>query len=613
MKISINAAWEHVRLGVRRRTILLSLVVGALSGVATFAFFLGLEYVTAWCTRGLMGVSLPHPRGEHFAAAYTPGDVMPWLILLLPAAGALLSSLIMFKFAPDAAGDGMDATIKAFHEQEGRVPARIPFIKAIGSILTIGSGGSAGREGPVAQICSGIGSGLASLFRLNTREHRTFMLAGTAAGIGAMFRAPLGGAVSAIEILYKEDFESSSMIPCVLSSVTAYTTFTALLALPFVNIDAFTLFTFPRITSRLGHDIGFYIVLGLICAAVGRLYVWCYRSSRGRIFAKLPLPAPLKACLGGLCVGAIALFAIKTLGTGMGLVQEAVDMGGANLTPEQFGLLMRTFLMLALLKIVTTSLTLGSGGSGGVFGPTLAIGGLVGAATGMGFHAFLPDFEPPAVAAFVALGMAGFFAGVANASIGAVIMVTEMTGSYTLLAPLLIVCVITVLLGRGKSLYEHQVESRFQSPAYRRMLMTDLLSEVTVNMFYHRIDMPTIRENATAAELRKLLADADIPFPLTVVDDHGKPTGILTMGNIRPVYFEDAQQQLFLVRDMATPLVTCSPDDTLASVLRKYESFGYSRIPVVSARHTSDLLGYIQYQDVMIAYETEIARRRLNS
>jgi CIC family chloride channel protein len=593
----------------------MGLLVGAASGLAAFLFLLALDGFSQFCTRTLMGISLATPAGEEFDFGL-PVALHPrrWLILLLPAAGAFLSGLVTRRFAPEAAGDGMDASIRAFHEDAGKVPMRVGLVKCLGSILTVGAGGSSGREGPIAQISTGIGSSLAKLFRLSDRERRVFMLSGMAAGIGAIFRSPLGGAISAVEILYKEDFESSALVPCVVSSVTAYTVFRMLLALPGIGIpDTASMYALPALELSSHQDVLFAGALGVGCALFGRLYVKIYQGCRNRLFPALPLPEWLKPLLGGLGVGLIALFFLDVLGTGGGVIQKLLHQPLEGLAPRAQLALAASFLVLALLKMLATSLTIGSGGSGGVFGPTLVIGGLLGAAAGGLAHALLPQWQPPSLAAFVLFGMAGFFAGVASASIGAVIMVCEMTGSYTMLAPLLTICVVTILLSRNVSLYRNQVANRFTSPAYRNLMLTDLLAGVTVDSCYHRTIMPTIPENATARDLRKLLADENVPFPLTVTDRHQRPCGILTMGGIRPVYFEDADPNLFLVKDMMLPLTTCTGDESLAAALRKFDRSGYSRLPVVSATNPAELLGYLQYQDLLTAYEAELAKRRLQT
>jgi len=331
------------------------------------------------------------------------------------------------------------------------------------------------------------------------------------------------------------------------------------------------------------------------------------------VFSRLPLPRTLRPALGGLAVGAICLiFSVKALGSGHGYLQVAIDTSLEALGRDQILILMRGFLVLALLKIVVTSLTIGSGGSGGVFGPSLLIGGLTGAGIGCGLAALFPGMGHPPLAAFVVLGMAGFFAGVANAPIGSVIMVSEMTGSYGLLAPLLLVCVINVLLNRRFSLYESQIENRFASPAHKRLMITDLLGNALVANYFHPAHMPTIDRHCTARDLKTVLADEDIPFPLTVVDAQQTPCGIITMGTLRSVYFQKADEGLFLVEDMATPLVTCTPEESLASALRKFEKHGYSRLPVVDSQTPSKLLGYISYQDLMKAYEQELRNRRMD-
>jgi CIC family chloride channel protein len=606
-----SVIWSCLRGGLHRRTVLLSMLVGAVSALAAYAFLLGLEYASLFCQEFLMGLKRAAPGGEVLPGLpWTWDGVRPALILLLPPAGALAGSWLALRFAPSAAGNGMDATIRAFHQEEGRVPLRVSLVKTVATICTLGAGGSGGREGPIAQISAGFGSWLADRLRLSSSERRTFMLAGAAGGIGAIFRTPLGGAVSAVEILYREDIESPALIPCVVSSVTGYTLFTVLLGLPFPGITSLTLFRFPSLAPVTASQYIFVLPFGLACAALGWLHVRVFHFASGRFFPSLPVAPLWRPVLGAAAVGVLGLACHSVLGTGIGLIQTVVDAPAAVAAPERLLWLAAAFIGLALCKILATACSIGSGGSGGIFGPTILIGGLLGGATGCLLRALVPELHPPAPEVFVCLGMAGFFAGVAKAPIGAVIMVTEMTSSYSLLAPLLVVCVVSVLLQRGYSIYRNQVENRFASPAYRHQLAPDVLGGVQVNACYHRTAMPVVRDTATAAELRALLANENVLFPLTVVDADGLPCGMLTMGSIRPVYFTDAQHDLFLVRDMMTPLVICHPDEALGLVLRRFEGSSYSRLPVVSREHPGDLLGYIQYQDIMIAYETELARRR---
>jgi CIC family chloride channel protein len=600
---------------LRRRLLLISLLVGIIGGIGAITLFLGLEYGAHYGQGVLMGLHPPRPTGEIMTTIpeSTTHPLRPWLVLLLPALGGLCSGFLVYKFAPEAEGHGMDATINTFHRHKGKVRLRVPFVKGLASILTIGSGGSGGREGPIAQIGGGIGAWLADKCHLSDHERRIFMLAGTAAGIGAIFRAPLGGAITATEILYKEDFESSALIPCVISSVTSYTLFRLFLASHFIGITAPRIYSFPHLNLQHSYYLLYYALLAIVCAMMGKLYVAVFHGVRQRLFARMPLPRMLRPMLGGLMVGAIGLLSVKALGGGHGYLQQAIDTSLADQNPQQILLLMRGFFVLALLKILATSLTIGSGGSAGVFGPSLLIGGLTGAGMRCAFALLLPHLNLPPMSAFVVLGMAGFFAGVANAPIGAVIMVSEMTGSYELLAPLLLVCVINVLLNRKWSLYESQVENRFASPAHQNLMVKDILAEVSLQNYYHPAAMATINHRTRASELRRYLANSEILFPLTIVDDHNHPCGILNMGDIRTIFFTSTDESFFLVTDLAAPLVTCSPRETLASVSHKFEKFGYGRIPVVAENNDAELIGFVQYQDVMAAYEKELTRRKLTT
>jgi CIC family chloride channel protein len=598
-------------LGTTRKMLLLSFLVGVAGAVGAAILFLGLEWVSHLCLNGLMGLHPPLPTGEDLQLPEMTGRIRPWLIVLLPALGGLLCGLLVRQFAPEAEGDGMTNTIHAFHHQQGRVRLRVPLVKSLASILTIGSGGSGGREGPIAQIGAGLGSGIADRFGLDAGQRRTFMLAGTAAGIGAIFRAPLGGAISTVEILYREDFESSAVIPCVVSSVTAYTLFRGFLALPFIGITAPTIFSFPDFGAPLANVL-FALPLGIFCAFAGILYISLFHGLRQRVFDRLPMPRWLRPALGGLLVGLVALLATDTLGSGNGQLQVAITTRVMGLPNDTILRIAGGFLLFALLKMLTLSFTVGSGGSGGVFGPTLVIGGMLGAGFGALCHALLPASAAiPPLPVFAVLGMAGFFSCVAKTPIGALIMVSEMTGSYSLIAPLLVVCVISLILNRRHALYHSQMENRFESPAHRSLMVKDVLGEACVRDYYHLATMPTIHKSTTAADLRIMLADDQVLFPLTVTDDDDRPCGILAMGNIRPVYFTDSQESLFLAADMMSPPVTCTPDDDLPSVLRKFETHHTSRIPVCAGDDPRRLLGYIQYQDIMHAYEEELRRLRL--
>ena len=324
---------------------------------------------------------------------------VPWYLALIPAIGGLITGLIVYTWAPEAEGHGTDAAIDSFHNKKGKIRLRVPFIKTITSAITIGSGGSAGREGPIAQIGAGFASFLATKLKLSSRERRTMVIAGMGGGIGSIFRAPLGGALFATEALYSEaEFEYEAIIPAIISSIVGYSVFSSI-------VGWGALFHTPDFIFRKPAELFFYLVLAVICSGLGYLYVKIFYGMRDNFFKKLPIPNHLKPALGGLMLGLLALFYPQILGSGYGWVQLAIYGKMA------IGLM----LVIALLKIVATSLTISSGGSGGVFAPSLVIGAMLGGAFGGIAHNLFPGIATQP-AAYIIVGMAGFFAGVANAT-----------------------------------------------------------------------------------------------------------------------------------------------------------------------------------------------------
>ncbi|RME51738.1 MAG: chloride channel protein, partial [Deltaproteobacteria bacterium] len=378
------------------RWIVLSIAIGVISGFMAGIFFLLLEWCTHHAFEIWVGMPVVVPEGEEIfshvsAHADSPNRL---LFFLLPIIGGLLSGLLVYTFAPEAEGHGTDAMIRAFHHEKGKIRARVPPIKAISTILTLASGGSAGREGPIAQMGAGLGSWLADRLGLSAFERRIMLLAGTAAGLGAIFRAPLGGAITAIEVPYKEDFETEAMIPCVIASVFAFAVFSSIFGFQHI-------FKIPDFAFRNPVELVFYAILALVCVPTGIFYIRCFEWMRTGLFPSIPLPRHVKPMLGGLGVAILGLFVPRVYGAGWGQLQLAI-LGEIGI---------KTMLFLGLLKIVATSFTIGSGGSGGVFGPTLFIGGMLGGVVGFLGHRYFPGIVTQP-GAYVLVGMAAFFAGV---------------------------------------------------------------------------------------------------------------------------------------------------------------------------------------------------------
>jgi CIC family chloride channel protein len=581
------------------RWIALGIAVGIACGLVASLFFVALETVTHLTFGGVAGMPIVPPPGDRLPGL--PGTIRserhPWIFFLLPAIGGLLSGLLVFRFAPEAEGHGTDEMIRAFHHQRGLIRARVPFIKGLATLVTLGTGGSAGKEGPIAQIGAGIGSLLARGLRLSVRDRRILLLAGVAGGLGAIFRAPLGSAITAIEVLYREDFESDALVPCVISSVTAYVVFILLVG----STRTFDVPSFPLVEPR--ELLGF-AVLAVACVPVGRAYIALFYGLRDHCFRRLPLPKPVISMLGGIGVGLVGLAAPQAYGPGWGWIQRAID---GELLPQTLALALAA-------KILATSFTIGSGGSGGVFGPTLFIGGMLGGLVGYAGHALFPTLFPHP-GAHVLVGMASFFAGVARAPIGAMLMVAEMTGGYALLPALMLVSVLAIALQRGHSIYRFQVKDRFRSPAHSADLVMNVLEELRVaDVLTNSSEIPTVEPSAGFESVRKLVLDSHHPT-VPVVSGEGRLVGLLTAEQLRPVMDDRHLDRFVVANDICAPPVWLYPDDDLSRAHQLFHLSGCPQIPVLSDAEEGrppHIIGMLDYRDVMIAYEKEVIRRREN-
>jgi CIC family chloride channel protein len=621
-----------LRFGVAGKTLAYGVVVGLVSGLGAILFFLGLEWFSHTTMVEWAGVHPLVPAGERifsgpgafegeveallrsaptryaraelraigadadrilsaFLAGLGPSR--PWLFFLLPALGGLVAGLIVYTWAPEAEGHGTDAMIDAFHRKRGIIRGRVPFLKGLATIATLGTGGSAGREGPIAQIGAGFGSWLAQRLRLTARQRRILLLSGTAGGLGAIFRAPLGGALTAVEVLYREDFEAEALLPSIVSSVTAYAVFSAVFGYD-------RIFALPEtLVFRDPVELAFYAVLGLVCVPVGILYIRVFYGTRDRIFRPLRIPRHVKPMLGGLGVGLLGLVLPGVYGAGWGSIQLAL-----------FGQLsLGLMLALAAGKILATSLTIGSGGSGGVFGPTLFIGGMLGGAVGLAANALFPEIVTQP-GAYVLVGMAAFFAGVASAPLGVLLMTCEMTGGYDLIAPLLLVSAIALVFTRKWSIYEKQVKDKFHSEAHLGERAMNLLESVPLRRILPSAASPIVlRDDMNLAHLRQMLAETDQnDFP--VRNRSGELCGLLQLSVARPVLLEEGLDGVLIVADLVSPLVALRPDDSLYDALRLFNETGYTELPVVDPDDPNVLLGLVRHDMLTAAYQERLAAVR---
>jgi len=436
---------RHIDLVQTSKLIALYIFVGVVAGVGAIVFQQLLSLMNIYLMEGLVGytdISIVS-GARRFSLPWARPKLRIWLFPLLASAGGLITGLIVYKFAPEAAGHGTDEVIDAYHHKGGKVRLRVSIVKLVGSAITIGSGGSGGKEGPIAQIGAGFGSFICGKIPSFRQYRREIMLAGMAAGIAAIFRAPLAGAIFAAEILHSDmEYDGRVLIPAVLASVVSYGVY----ALHF-GFDP--VFAVPDFTYQfaLPHLLPFTLI-GVLSAFFAFLFVRVFYGIRDA-FTRLKLKPYLKPAIGGLLVGTLGILLPEALGEGSFHLKRIVNGEMA------FSVLA----LLLVLKTVTTSLSIGSGGSGGVFGPSLFIGATLGGVFGVAYTGLFPASDIPAVV-FVLLGMVAFFAGAANAPISTVIIVSEMTGVFTLIVPFLWVSMFGYLFSQKWDIYEKQVRSR---------------------------------------------------------------------------------------------------------------------------------------------------------
>lgn len=571
-------------------------LIGVIAGLGAVVFQyltqLGSHYFLDW----MAGYRPPSPAGEHHLLSPTATAFNRWVLFILPAVGGLLSGWLVYTFAPEAEGHGTDAAIDAFHRRGGFIRGRVPIVKTIASTLTLTSGGSGGREGPIAQIGAGFGSFLATRLGLTDRDRRIMMAAGVAAGVGSIFRAPLAGALFAAEVLYRDpEFESDVIIPAGISSVVAYCLFCLVFGWG-------SLFQAPAFVFRRPLELGPYLVLAVVLSATGWLYVRVFYGTAD-LFHRWHFPNHLKPAVGGLLTGMIGFFLPQTLSFGYGYAQLAL-----------FSQLSVPFLLaLAIGKIFTTAFTISSGGSGGVFGPSVVIGGAMGGAVGLVFHGWMPTVvaEP---GAFVVVGMAGLFTAVSNAPISTIIFVSEMTNSYGLLLPSLLVCSVAYLLSRGFTIFHNQVKSRIDSPAHNGEFFVDILQAIRVKDLMSRVRQVTpVRENMPFREFKQYFSQTKQHY-FPVMNDQGRLVGIFSSTDIRAVLFSLEIEHLVVMRDIATSdIIVTTPAEDLNAVMQKFTTRNIDSLPVVQEDDRGQLIGMLDRRDVIAEYNRRVQELKARS
>ncbi len=562
-----------------RKILFISVFIGILTGLFAVAFIKAIHFFTNLFLERIAGYSPPGVPGEGtFFGVYNLQIERPYLIPFTVALGGLISGILIYLFSPESAGVGTDAAIRAFHRKLP-IGLKTAVSKLVTSAITIGSGGVSGKEGPIALIGASVGSFVANLFKLSEKEKNIALATGLGSGISAVFKAPLAGAIVSSEVFYKEDFEVEALLPSFVASVTSYIVsgiFLGFRPLFYTDIPPFRGLSFQGLLG--------YILLGVICALIATLIIYVFFRV-GAYFKNLKLHPVLKPAIGGFIAGLIGAINPIALGNGYGWIQFLLNNDFTHLTPVMV-------VSGIFLVIIALSFTLGSGGSGGVFGPSLVIGGLTGASTCLLLN-FLTgnSFNLPSM---TIVGMMATFAATAKAPLSTIVLVAEMTGGYELLVPSIISVSIAYILSGDKSIFPSQVKKRIDSPAHMDEYRSFVLQSVKVkDVMTTRVI--TLSPENTVLEAQKLMEERFISGIPVVVK--GVVVGLVTSSDVLKV--DKNKRSSVKVSEIMTKSPECvTPDTTLFDTLDKFLSKGYGRAPVVESLETKRLVGIITRADI---------------
>lgn len=515
---------------------------------------------------------------------------LSWYVrIAAPAFGGLAVGLLVYFLAREAKGHGVPEVMEAVALRSGIIRKRVVLIKSLASAISIGTGGSVGREGPIVQIGSAIGSAIGQLLKVSGDRIRTLVGCGAAAGIAATFNAPIAGSMFALEIILG-DFGVTIFSPIVISSVTA----TAVSRHFLGNTPAFIIPAYELVSV---WELPLYVGLGFFCALVAITFTKLLYLAED-IFDGLKIPEYLKALMGGLMLGVMGLIFPHILGVGY----PAMDLA---LTQK---LSIGVMLLLVVFKIAATSITIGSGGSGGIFAPSLFLGAMAGGFFGSIVHKLFPAVTA-SPGAYSLVGMGALVSGTTHGPLSAILILFEMTGDYKIILPLMITCIISALA--SGQLFR---DSIYTLKLARRGISIKAGKEVNILKSIHVKDVmnqevETMSESLSLGSLaEKISKSKNNSFP--VVDEAGRLTGIISFLDYHDVIFDENLKDLVVTKDLTTTdVITISLDDNLYNALEKISRKDFSILPVVSPDDPTRLLGVITRRDIIGTYNKAVIKK----
>ncbi len=510
-----------------------------------------------------------------------------WQKLGIPVLGGLIVGPIVHFVAREVKGSGIPEVMESVAIHGGSIRPRVVIAKALAAAITIGSGGSAGREGPIVHIGSAIGSAFGQFLAVSARRLRTFVACGAAAGIAATFNAPIAGALFAVEIILG-DFAVPAFSPIVISSVVAT-------VISRHYIGDFPAFRVPAYNIVSSYEFIPYTILGILAGLIAVLFIHSVYKSQD-VFEKLNIPGYLKPAAGGLVVGIIALGFPQVYGVGYESINDAL-----------WGRDVRLLLgALIFLKIAATSATLGSGGSGGIFAPSLFIGAMLGSLIGKEVHLMYPAITADA-GAYALVGMGALVAGTTHAPITAILIIFELTNDYHIIPPLMVSCIISVLIAtylKKESIYTMKLVRRGINIFEGRDI--NILRGLTVKDVLKK-DIEIVPENDTFNELIRCMMRS-MHQEYFVTNKNGELVGTISILELKEFLKDESYlAELVIASDIAHPPPTnLYPDDNLDLVMHSFGRYNVDELPVIESRDSKKLIGSVQRKDIIDAYNREI-------
>jgi len=517
---------------------------------------------------------------------------VPWLIrIVMPAIGGLLVGLLVYYFAREAKGHGVPEVMDAVALKGGIIRKRLVVVKSLASAISIGTGGSVGREGPIVQIGSAIGSSVGQILNVSADRMRTLVGCGAAAGIAATFNAPIAGSMFALEIILG-DFGLATFSPIVISAVTAT-------AVSRHFLGDFPAFIVPHYELVSVWEFPLYITLGFFCAFISVAFIKTLYWVEDR-FEAFAFPEYLKAMVGGLILGIAGMAFPHILGVGYG----AIDL---SLVQKISWWLL---LLLIVIKILATSITIGSGGSGGIFAPSLFLGAMAGGFFGVVVHTVFPTITA-SPGAYGIVGMGAVVSATTHGPLTAILMLFEMTGDYKIILPLMITCIISSLAVQWllkESIYTLKLIRR--GVDIREGREVNILKSIKVGDVMNS-SVETVQENMGLENFSRMVSKSKYnSFP--VIDADGRLTGILSFNDYSDAIFNEDLKDLIIARDIATKkVVTVTTENNLFQALERITLKDFSIMPVVSPRDQLKLEGVLTRRDIIGAYDKAVIKKSL--